>query len=165
MSDTVFLPRKLAIPGLQRIAVLPLADGTINLTANFKAGSLNLVGGPLSFNITALLKLLQDAVTDLPVLIADVTAVFAGKEPTTAGVTLLANLKQVTVLPATDGSIDVTLNLLTGTAGFNLTALLKLIQDLATDIPVLIADVEGVFATVVVPPVPPAPAVTPAPAH
>jgi hypothetical protein len=77
MPDPVFLPRKLFIPGLQKVTVTPQTDGSIDVTGNFAAGVLNLSGGPLSFSLTALLKLLEDLATDLPVLIADVEAVFA----------------------------------------------------------------------------------------
>jgi len=77
MPDPVFLPRKLFIPGLQKVTVTPRADGSIDVTGNFASGVLNVSGGPLSFNLTALLKLLEDLATDLPVLIADVEAVFA----------------------------------------------------------------------------------------
>ncbi len=55
----------------------PQADGTIDVTGNFASGVLNVSGGPLSFSLTALLKLLEDLATDLPVLIADVQSVFA----------------------------------------------------------------------------------------
>ncbi len=77
MPDPVFLPRKLFIPGLQKVTVTPQADGSIDVTGTFASGVLNVSGGPLSFSLTALLKLLEDLATDLPVLIADVEAVFA----------------------------------------------------------------------------------------
>ncbi len=77
MSDPVFLPRKLIIPGLQKVTVTLQADGSIDVTGNFASGVLNVSGGPLSFSLTALLKLLEDLATDLPVLIADVESVFA----------------------------------------------------------------------------------------
>ncbi len=77
MLDTVYLPRKLFIPGLQKITVAPQVDGSIEVTGNFASGVLNVTGGPLSFSLTALLKLLEDLATDMPVLIADVEAVFA----------------------------------------------------------------------------------------
>ncbi len=77
MPDLVYLPRKLIIPGLQKVTVTPQADGSIDVTGNFGSGVLNVSGGPLSFSLTALLKLLEDLATDLPVLIADVQSVFA----------------------------------------------------------------------------------------
>jgi hypothetical protein len=81
MPDPVFLPRKLFIPGLQKVTVSPQADGSIDVTGNFAYGVLNLSGSPLSFNLPALLKLLEDLGTDLPAIIADVTAVFAAPVP------------------------------------------------------------------------------------
>lgn len=77
MSDPIYLPRTLMIPGLQKITVEPQTDGSINVTGNFKAGTLSLTGGPLSFNPLALLTLFEDLATDLPKIIADVQAVFA----------------------------------------------------------------------------------------
>jgi hypothetical protein len=77
MPDLVYLPRKLIIPGLQKVTVTPQADGSIDVTGNFGSGVLNVSGGPLSFSLTALLKLLEDLATDLPVLLADVESVFA----------------------------------------------------------------------------------------
>lgn len=77
MPDPVFLPRKLIIPGLQKITVAPQSDGSIDVTGSFASGVMNVSGGPLSFSLTALLKLLEDLATDLPVLIADVESVFA----------------------------------------------------------------------------------------
>jgi len=77
MPDPVFLPRKLIIPGLQKVTVTPQVDGSIDVTGNFASGVLHVSGGPLSFSLTALLKLLEDLATDLPVLIADVESVFA----------------------------------------------------------------------------------------
>ncbi len=77
MPDLVYLPRKLIIPGLQKVTVTPQADGSIDVTGNFGSGVLNVTGGPLSFSLTALLKLLEDLATDLPVLLADVESVFA----------------------------------------------------------------------------------------
>ncbi len=55
----------------------PQGDGSIDVTGNFASGVLNVSGGPLTFSLTALLKLLQDLATDLPVIIADVEAIFA----------------------------------------------------------------------------------------
>jgi hypothetical protein len=81
MHEQVFLPRKLSIPGLQKFTIEPQADGSINVTGNFAAGTVNLNGAPLSFSLPALLKLLEDLATDLPTLIADVTAVFASPAP------------------------------------------------------------------------------------
>jgi len=81
VPDPVFLPRKLFIPGLQKVTVSPQADGSIDVTGNFAYGVVNLSGSPLSFNLPALLKLLEDLATDLPTLVADVTAVFAGVAP------------------------------------------------------------------------------------
>ena len=46
MPDPVFLPRKLFIPGLQKITVTPQADGSINVIANFVPGVLNVSGAP-----------------------------------------------------------------------------------------------------------------------
>lgn len=77
MPEPVFLPRKLIIPGLQKVIVAPQGDGSIDVTGNFASGVLNVSGGPLSFSLTAILKLLEDLATDLPVLIADVESVFA----------------------------------------------------------------------------------------
>lgn len=77
MPDPVYLPRTLLIPGLQKISVDPLPDGSIDVTGNFKAGTLNLTGGPLAFNPLALLTLFEDLATDLPKIIADIQAVFA----------------------------------------------------------------------------------------
>ena len=77
MPDPVYLPRILYVPGLQKVSVDPQADGTINVVGNFKLGTLNLSGGPLSFNPLALLTLFEDLAADLPKIVADVTAVFA----------------------------------------------------------------------------------------
>ncbi len=75
MPDPVFLPRKLIVPGLKKVTVTPQTDGSIDVTGNFAAGTLN-VSGPLSFNLTALMKLLGDLATDFPTLVADISAVF-----------------------------------------------------------------------------------------
>jgi hypothetical protein len=77
MPDPIFLPRKLMIPGLQKVTVTPQADGSIDITGNFAAGTVNVSGGPLSFNPLALLTLFEDLAADLPKIIADVQAVFA----------------------------------------------------------------------------------------
>jgi hypothetical protein len=69
------------IPGLQKLTVEPQADGSINVTGSFKTGTLNLTGGPLSFNPLALLTLFEDLATALPKIIADVTALFASTPP------------------------------------------------------------------------------------
>jgi hypothetical protein len=82
MSDPVFLPRKLLLPGLQKITVTPQADGSIDVTGNFAPGAVNITSGPLSFSPEALLTLLADLATDLPKLIADITAVFSAPAPT-----------------------------------------------------------------------------------
>jgi hypothetical protein len=76
-------------------------------------------------------------------------------------------LNNVTVIPKTDGTLDVTANVTPGAitiptvSTFNLTALLKLIEDLTTDVPVIIADVQAVFGTTTTPT--PAPTPTPTP--
>jgi hypothetical protein len=77
MTDPVNLPRKLLLPGLQKVTVTPQADGSIDVVGNFAAGTVNVTGGPLSFNPLALLTLFEDLATDLPKIIADVQAVFA----------------------------------------------------------------------------------------
>jgi hypothetical protein len=84
MPDPVNLPRKLFIPGLQKVTVTPQADGSIDVVGNFAAGTVNITGGPLSFNPLALLTLFEDLATDLPKLIADVTAVFGATPPVPA---------------------------------------------------------------------------------
>lgn len=81
MSEPVYLPRALVIPGLQKVTVTPNADGSIDVVGNFKAGTVNLTGGPLSFNPLALLTLFEDLATDLPKIVADITAVFASPPP------------------------------------------------------------------------------------
>ncbi len=80
MPDPVFLPRSLLVPGLKKVTVTPQADGSIDVTANFATGTLN-VSGPLSFNPVALLKLLSDMAQELPTLVADISAVFASSPP------------------------------------------------------------------------------------
>jgi hypothetical protein len=77
MTDPVNLPRKLLLPGLQKVTVTPQADGSIDVVGNFAAGTVNVTGGPLSFNPLALLTLFEDLATDLPKIFADVQAVFA----------------------------------------------------------------------------------------
>jgi hypothetical protein len=84
MPDPVYLPRKLFIPGLQKVTVTPQADGSIDVIGNFASGTVNVTGGPLSFNPMALLTLFEDLATDLPKLIADVTAVFGATPPAPA---------------------------------------------------------------------------------
>lgn len=81
MPDPVNLPRKLFIPGLQKVTVTPQADGSIDVIGNFASGTVNVTGGPLSFNPLALLTLFEDLATDLPKIIADVQAVFAATPP------------------------------------------------------------------------------------
>ncbi len=78
MPDPVNLPRKLFIPGLQKVTVTPQADGSIDVIGNFASGTVNVTGGPLSFNPMALLTLFEDLATDLPKLIADVTGRLRG---------------------------------------------------------------------------------------
>ncbi len=80
MPEPVFLPRKLIIPGLKKVTVTPQADGSIDVTGNFATGTMS-VSGPMSFSVSALLKLLGDIATDVPTLIADLTAVFASPPP------------------------------------------------------------------------------------
>ena len=55
----------------------PQADGSIDVTGNFASGVLNVSGVPLSFSLTALLKLLEDLATNVHRLIDDVEAIFA----------------------------------------------------------------------------------------
>jgi hypothetical protein len=77
MPNPVFLRRNFIIPGLQKVTVTPQTDGSIDVTGNFASGVIHVSGGPLSFNLAALLKLLEDLATDLPALIADVESLFA----------------------------------------------------------------------------------------
>ena len=77
MPDPVYLPRTMFIPGLQKITVTPMADGSIDVVGNFAAGTVNVTSGPLSFNPLALLTLFEDLATDLPKLFSDLQAVFA----------------------------------------------------------------------------------------
>jgi hypothetical protein len=77
MPEPVYLPRKLFVPGLQKVTVTPLADGSIDVVGNFAPGTMNVTSGPLSFNPLALLTLFEDLATNLPKLFADLQAVFA----------------------------------------------------------------------------------------
>ena len=67
-------------PGLNNITVTPRADGSIDVLANVTPGALTIPTAK-SFNLTALLKLIEDLATDVPVIIADVQAVFAASTP------------------------------------------------------------------------------------
>ncbi len=77
IPDQVCIPRKLSTFGLQSYTIAPQPDGSTNVVLSLASGLVNVTSGPLSFSITALLKLIQDLATDVPVLLADVEAVFA----------------------------------------------------------------------------------------
>ena len=81
MPDPVNLPRKLFIPGLQKVTVIPRPTARSMSSATSRPAPLNVTGGPLSFNPLALLTLFEDLATDLPKIIADVQAVFAATPP------------------------------------------------------------------------------------
>jgi len=71
---------RMATPALNKITVTPQADGSLNVTANVTPGAIT-IPTVSTFNLTALLKLIEDLTTDVPVIIADVQAVF-GTTPT-----------------------------------------------------------------------------------
>src|SRR5208283_3451521 len=74
-SSTKGATAPLFIPGLRVLTFAPAADNTINISVNFVTGSVEF-GSLTAFNVTALIKLLTDLSADIPVIIADVTAVF-----------------------------------------------------------------------------------------
>jgi len=70
----------MATPKFNGLTVTPKADGTLDITANVTPGSVSMPTSA-TFSLPAVLKLIEDLATDLPTIIADVTAVFAAPAP------------------------------------------------------------------------------------
>lgn len=74
---TMPLPESVPTLKVTSLSIGPNVAGEFALTVTVCPGTLVLDGAPLTFSIPAFIKLLNDLAADLPVLIADLMAVFA----------------------------------------------------------------------------------------
>lgn len=68
------------------LSITPATNGTLNVTVSVVPGTIVFSGGPVAFNVPALLKLLQDLAAAAPTLIADFMAIFAAQSASDSSV-------------------------------------------------------------------------------